>query len=180
MTPQETALVTVLLERLKTAGDQPKDPDAETRISQATTEQRDAAYYLAQTVLIQDLSLHSAQTRIAELEKNLGEAKAASPPASFLGRLLAPGQPALAGQPDNPASPTPDAGISGMGGGSFLRAAAVTAAGVAGGALMFEGIQSMLGEHDAAGIAEGRGTDAAGSVGPVGGLGDNLGGSDQT
>lgn len=169
MTPQETALVTILLERLKTAGDQPKDPDALTRIRQATTEQRDAAYYLAQTVLIQDLSLNTAQIRIAELEKNLVEAKAASPPASFLGRLLAPGQPALATQSGNPVPPAPDGGIGGIGGGSFLRAAAVTAAGVAGGALMFEGIQSMLGEDDAAGIAERRCVDATGCVGPVGG-----------
>ena len=39
-----------------------------------------------------------------------------------------------------------------MGGGGFLRSAAVTAAGVAGGALLIEGIQSMFGRHDAADI----------------------------
>lgn len=43
---------------------------------------------------------------------------------------------------------------------------------------MFEGIQSMLGEHDAAGIAEGRGVDATGCVGPVCASSDDLGGSD--
>lgn len=177
MTPQETALVTTLLERLKTAGGQPKDPDAETRIREATAEQQDAAYYLAQIVLIRDLSLHTAQTRIAELEKNLVEAKAAFPPASFLGGLLGTRQPPLAAGPSNPA---PSA-LGGAGGGSFLRAAAATAAGVAGGVLMFEGIPSMLTDHDTAGgIANGRGVEAAGSVRPDRGSRDDLSGSEQT
>ena len=39
-----------------------------------------------------------------------------------------------------------------MGGGAFLRSAAITAAGIAGGALLFEGIQSMFGHHDATNI----------------------------
>jgi hypothetical protein len=38
-----------------------------------------------------------------------------------------------------------------LGGSNFLRSAAMTAAGIAGGAL-FEGIQSMFGHHDTAGI----------------------------
>ena len=38
------------------------------------------------------------------------------------------------------------------GGGGFLRSAAITAAGIAGGALLFEGIQSMFGHQDAVSI----------------------------
>ena len=57
MTPQETALVTILLERLKMTDSPDKDPEAETLIRHTTAEQPDAAYYLVQTVLIQDLSL---------------------------------------------------------------------------------------------------------------------------
>jgi hypothetical protein len=38
------------------------------------------------------------------------------------------------------------------GGGGFLRSAAMTATGIVGGALVFEGIQSMFGRHDAATI----------------------------
>ena len=182
MNPQETALVTTLLERLKTTGGQPKDPDAETLIREATAAQPDAAYYLAQTVLIHDLSLHSAQNRIAELEKNLAEAKTPpSRPTSFLGGLLDTDQPALAAQPGNPAPAAPNAGvIAGMGSGGFLRAAAVTAAGVAGGALLFEGAESMAGHHDAAGTADGRGVDAENRVGQEYGSGDDFGGSDPT
>ena len=76
MTPHETALVTMLLERLKKIESTPNDPEAETLIRESTANQPHAAYHLVQTVLIQDLSLHVAQSRIAELEKSLAEAKA--------------------------------------------------------------------------------------------------------
>ena len=39
-----------------------------------------------------------------------------------------------------------------MGGGGFLRSAAATAAGVAGGALLFQGISSLFGNHFAGGL----------------------------
>ena len=85
MTPHETALVTILLERLKKTDSPDKDAEAETLIRQTTAEQPDSAYHLVQTVLIQDLSLHAAQNRIAELEKSL-EAKTTSflPPGLLL------------------------------------------------------------------------------------------------
>src|ERR1700756_5427603 len=96
MTPQENDLITTLLTRLKNAGGQPKDPEAEALIRQAMSEQPDAPYYLAQTVLIQDLSLHNAQQRITDLEKQLTEAKQAAKPTatSFLGGLFGSRSPA--------------------------------------------------------------------------------------
>lgn len=75
MTPHETALVTVLLERLKKIDSAPNDAEAEALIRESTAAQPHATYHLVQTVLIQDLSLHVAQSRIAELEKSLAEAK---------------------------------------------------------------------------------------------------------
>ena len=95
MTPHETALVTTLLERLKKTDSPDKDSEAEALIRQTTAEQPDAAYHLVQTVLIQDLSLHVAQNRIAELEKSLAETKTVSfLPHSFLGGLWTPKEPA--------------------------------------------------------------------------------------
>ena len=95
MTPHEKALVTVLLERLKKTGSPDKDPEAETLIRQTTAAQPDAAYHLVQTVLIQDLSLHVAQSRIAELEKSLAETKTVSfLPQSFLGGFSTRNEPA--------------------------------------------------------------------------------------
>jgi hypothetical protein len=74
MTPQEKDLITSLLNRLKQAGGQPRDPEAETLIRQAAAEQPDVPYYLVQTVLIQDMALNQAQGRIADLERQLAEA----------------------------------------------------------------------------------------------------------
>ena len=68
MEPQERELITTLLTRLQSAAGQPKDPEADALIRQAMTQIPDAPYYLVQTVLIQDLSLHNAQNRIAELD----------------------------------------------------------------------------------------------------------------
>ena len=74
MTPQEKDLTTILLDRLNKTERQ-KDPEAEALIHQATAERHGAPYYLVQTVLIQDLSLHNAQRRITDLETQLTEIK---------------------------------------------------------------------------------------------------------
>ncbi len=201
MTPQERDLITQLLGRLAQAGGQPKDPEADALIRQAVAAQPDAPYYLVQTVLIQDMALSNAQSRIQALEQQLAAAKPAAQPTSFLGGLFgggpgstnpasgsvpsagpwsrpaaaAPAAPQWQGQPGQgqpgqgqpgygqPAYSQPGYGqptgmggpMMGMGGGSgFLRSAATTAAGIAGGALLFEGIQSMFGSH-AGGILSG-------------------------
>ena len=44
MTPQETALVTTLLERLKATAGQPKDSEAEALIQRTTADQPNFAY----------------------------------------------------------------------------------------------------------------------------------------
>jgi uncharacterized protein len=195
MTPQERDLITQLLGRLAQAGGQPKDPEADQLIRQAVAAQPDAPYYLVQTVLIQDMALSNAQSRIQALEQQLAAAKPAqSQPTSFLGGLFGGGaaassqggagsvpssgpwsRPTPAAQPQQTApqwqgqpgygqpgyaqpgygQPGYGPGMMGMGGGSgFLRSAATTAAGIAGGALLFQGIQSMFGSH-AGGILSG-------------------------
>jgi len=80
MTSQERELITTLLSRLKSTAGQLKDPEADTLIRQAIAEQPDAPYYLVQTVLIQDLSLHQAQARITQLERQLSGADASKRP----------------------------------------------------------------------------------------------------
>jgi uncharacterized protein len=197
MTPQERDLLTTLLARLKNTAGQPKDPEADALIRQALNAQPDSPYYLAQTVLIQDLSLHNAQSRIGELERQLSDAQQqAVQPAhtSFLGSLFGSRSP----QPQQPLPPSgsvppagpwtrspqvaaaapaqqyqqqpyppqggyapqggypPGGGFMGGGGSGFLRSAAATAAGVAGGALLFQGIESLFGRHESAGIIGGQ------------------------
>ena len=140
-------------------------------------EQPDAPYYLVQTVLIQDLSLHQAQNRIAELERQVEESSQKSR-AAFSAACSAAVNPhrrrpraagrgaaarkwrlrrrrpraAMAARIRKPAIPSkprnrPMAAAAGRRheGGGFLRSAAATAAGVAGGALLFQGISSMFG-----------------------------------
>jgi hypothetical protein len=195
MTPQEKELLTTLLDRLKNTPRQAKDPEADALIRQAVAEQPDLPYYLVQTVLIQDLSLHQAQQRIADLEKQLAEAQQSAKPTvgSFLGGLFGNRPPAPAagsppsagpwsrspqvaaappvqpsGQPGYPQQQQPGYGqgqqpmggpggmMGGMGGGGgFLRSAAATAAGVAGGALLFQGISSLFGHNYAGGLMGG-------------------------
>src|SRR6516165_1209186 len=106
MTPQEKDLLTTLLDRLKNAPRQDKDPEADALIRQATASQSDLPYYLVQTVLIQDLSLHQAQQRISDLEKQLAEAQQAAKPSatSFLGGLFGHQAPAPSSAPA-PAGP---------------------------------------------------------------------------
>jgi uncharacterized protein len=169
MTPQERELITSLMSRLKKVTGEPKDREAEALIRQSIAEQPDAPYQLVQTVLIQDMALNQAQSRIADLEKQLADATAKTQPTSFLGGLsgraggAAPpfgpwGQPAQPPSNYTPANygpanyaPPPlggvPAGSGGLGASGFLKSAATTAAGVAGGALLFEGIQSMFGHH---------------------------------
>src|SRR5258708_33709613 len=97
MTPQERDLITHLLSRLGQAGGQPKDPEADALIRQAVAAQPDAPYYLVQTVLIQDMALSNAESRIRELEQQLAASRPApSQPTSFLGGLFGGGSAAPA------------------------------------------------------------------------------------
>lgn len=211
MTPQEKDLLTTLLTRLKSTGGQPKDPEADALIRQAMAEQPDMPYYLVQTVLIQDLSLHQAQQRITDLEKQLADAQQATKPTvgSFLGGLFGSRPPAPAGgaptagpwsrspqvagappaQPyGQPGYPQPGygqpmGGAAGMmggmgGGGGFLRSAAATAAGVAGGALLFQGISSLFGNHYAGGLMSGGMTPGLGETVVNNYYGSDAGGGD--
>jgi uncharacterized protein len=164
MTAQEQQLITELFARLNRTPSQAKDAGADQLIRSGVMENPQAPYLLVQTVLIQDMALSQAQHRVAELEQQLAEAKAGasaepSQPTSFLGGLLSrhstpPASPSgRASQPTAPtaqppaAAPAPAAfGAAGASSG-FLQGAAATALGVVGGQLLFQGIQSMFGQH---------------------------------
>lgn len=157
MTPQERELVNQLLARVKEHAADAKDPEAETLIRQAMAAQPDAPYFLVQTVLMQDMALQQAQERIRQLEEQATQAKPAA--TSFLGgagRGSVPSagawtQSAPAAAPSSPAASWTQGGAAfaaaPAGGSGFLHQAATTAAGIAGGALLFEGIRSLFGPH---------------------------------
>jgi hypothetical protein len=160
MTPQEEQMLNDLVDRVLQTRLTEKDPEAEQLLNQKLGRNPDAIYILAQTVLVQKYALEQSQAQLRQLQE-------APPPqpahtTSFLGSLLGhrdpapqppppppppPPQPGYGtapyGQPWSPApgyGPPPPSG----GGSSFLRTAATTAAGVAAGALAFQGVESLL------------------------------------
>jgi hypothetical protein len=152
MQSEERELITGLFGRLQPFESQPRDGEAEALIKDLVARQPAAPYLLAQTVLVQEQALKAAQERIAELEAKAGAAPAAS---GFLGNAPKIGP---WGAPAAPAAPRPSVpttrsplqaavGPQQGGGGGFLRTAMATAAGVAGGALLFEGIRGLMGNN---------------------------------
>lgn len=168
MTNEERDLITGLFNRLRSADHPQKDQEAATLIQQAAAAQPSAPYLLVQTVLVQEHALSNAQARIQQLEQQVAAGSSGhgvgGGVGSFLSGLLgghpsqpASGQPAgrSTGVPPTPAqtyaAPTPPypstVNMPPGAGGGFLRSALGTAAGVAGGAMLFEGIQSLLGHN---------------------------------
>lgn len=117
MTPEERTLLSDLFRHLREVENQPRDADAESFIRQSVQSQPLASYYMAQTVLVQQQALTSAQSRIEELERQVKEAqsRAAAPaPApsggSFLSNALGLGRSpwgAARGEEARPPQPQP-------------------------------------------------------------------------
>lgn len=165
MQQQERELITGLFGRLQPFEAQPRDAEAEALIRESVARQPAAPYLLVQAVLVQEQALKAAQERIAELEARVAT-PAAPPSAGFLGSAprLGPWGSAAASppRPSVPSSRSPlQAALAPQGpsagpaaapaaGGGFLRSALATAAGVAGGALLFEGIRNMMGSSPGA------------------------------
>lgn len=162
MTPQEEQLLNSLVERVNKTQLQEKDPDAETLLNQSLGSNPDALYIMAQTVLVQNIALEQAKAQVAQLQQQLQQARQQPAHAtSFLGNLLGHRDPAPLPQPTYlppqqqgyVPPPPPPPGYDpqyaqpqyiAAGQPSFLRGAMQTAAGVAAGALAFEGVEAVL------------------------------------
>lgn len=162
MTPQEEQLINSLVERVNQTQLQEKDPDAEALLGKGLSSNPDALYILAQSVLIQNIALDQAKAQVAQLQQQVQQARQQPAHAtSFLGNLLGhhdppppPPQPVyMPPQQGYVPPPPPPPGYDPQyaqpqyvqaGPTSFLRGAMQTAAGVAAGALAFEGVESIL------------------------------------
>ena len=189
MTPEEQNLISGLFDRLGQASSQAKDAEAEQLIRSKIAEVPAAPYLLVQSVLVLQQAVTNAQGRIATLEKQVAEGNPSPGTQQGGGSFLA-GVASLFGggqhaQPQRPTPPQPPplpsqgpppqsqpsqpygyppqmpqpAGRGG--GGGFLQGALSTAAGVAGGALLFQGIESLIGHNPGP---------FSGAVAPSGGL----------
>lgn len=157
MTPQEQSMLEDLIRKVNETKLTEKDPDADQVLKQGLAGDPDAVYKLTQTVLVQNLALNQARAEIQQLHQAQQQPQPARS-TSFLGGLLGhrdpappppPPQPQYQRVPYQPVPPQyapapPSYAEPPSAGGSFLRSAATTAAGVAAGALAFEGIESLL------------------------------------
>lgn len=162
MTPQEQEMIGDLIDRVQKTQLAEKDVDAEQMLQQGMGRNPDALYILAQTVLVQKYALEQAQSQLTQAKAQIEQMQQHPEPkhaSSFLGNLLGrndapapPPPPPPQGYQPVPAYPQyapvavpPQYGSPmGMGGGGFLQGALQTAAGVAAGALAFQGIESLM------------------------------------
>ncbi len=179
MTPQEEQLLNSLVERVNQTQLQEKDPDAEALLNRSLGPNPDALYIMAQTVLVQNIALEQAKAQVTQLQQQAQQVRQQPAHAtSFLGSLLGhrdpePPQPQQQYIPPPPPPPQyaqpqymqPQYAPMAGGPPSFLRGAMQTAAGVAAGALAFEGVEAVL--HGIGGMGHpGFGFGGAGFGGP--------------
>lgn len=147
MEQQDRQAIEGLFSRLENASRQagPRDAEAEAFISQQIARQPGAAYFMAQTIIMQEYAMQDAQRRIEALEQ-----QAQRPSGGFLSGLFGGGG-NRAPVPQRPAAPMPMGMQPQPGrGGGFLAGAAQTAMGVAGGVLLGNAIAGMFSDAQAA------------------------------
>jgi hypothetical protein len=173
MNTQERDQLNLLLKQLIDFKISTKDAEAEALIRDAVAHQPDTAYLLIQRVMLLEHGLNNAKARIDELQRQVQSAQSGQAAGSFLGNdpwaapAAGPAQVPGAGsyQPSRYAPPVaqaqqpqPQAGgglFGGGGGSSFLGSVATTAAGVAAGGLLFQGLENLMGHHGGGGFGQG-------------------------
>ncbi|KKB09671.1 DUF2076 domain-containing protein [Devosia chinhatensis] len=169
--PEDQRAIEDLFERLGNVArnSAPRDADAEELIRQRLSAHPEAAYYMAQTIVVQEAALREQQERIAALEE-----RAENAGGGFLGSIFGGGdrpqrqerqEPARrAGPWDRPAQ------------GGFLAGAAQTALGVTGGVLLGSAIAGMFSTPVEAAEMEPAAPEDAGPEEGLDGGGDDWGG----
>jgi len=174
MSPQETQALQDFLNQLIQVRGIGKDPQADAMINTAVAQQPDAAYLLVQRALLMDQALTASKAQIASLQSQVQALQAGAPPvrgfldgnawgntpAASVRSDPAPAPPYVPGYapapaqlaPQYQAAPAPSTGFFGGGMGSMLGTVAATAAGVAGGAFLFQGIEHMMNSGSGAGL----------------------------
>ena len=161
MNLQEREQLTTFLQQLAQAQAGPKDEEAQTMIAGTFARQPDAAYLVVQRALLLDAALQEAQTQMTQLKAQLAQQRPAPASSSFLdattwGRQPSPvvsspvmsSPPVQAVQGIQAVQPAAFAPASrGFQAPGFLSNMATTAAGVAAGAFLFQGINSLVGSH---------------------------------
>jgi uncharacterized protein len=166
MNPKETQALQAFLAQLLQVRGTAKDPQADALITSALAQQPDAGYLLVQRAMLLDQALEAAKGRIADLQNQIRYAKSAGS-GSFLNAagdwgngaaipsrpVETPAAPVPQPAPQSPSMPMqspppPSPGFLHGRAASMLGSVAATAAGVAGGAFLFQGLENLLGHHN--------------------------------
>ena len=165
MTPEERQLITDLFDRIGQASNQPKDSEADQLIRSKIAANPSAAYSMVQSTLVLQQALTNAQKRIDDLQNQLSQGQGAGSHQSSGGFLSGVTSFFGGGHPNPQQPPPPPAQRSTMppqytqqapiqqapaasgGSGGFLKGALSAAAGVAGGAFLFRGIEDLIGHN---------------------------------
>ena len=170
MNLQEREQLTTFLQQLAQVQAGSKDEEAQAMIASTFARQPDAAYLVVQRALLLDAALQDAQAQMAQLKAQLAQQRPTPAASSFLdattwGRQPSPvlSVPVISSPPVQavqavqgiqavqPAAFAPPA--RGFQAPSFLSNMATTAAGVAAGAFLFQGINSLVGSHHSSPLA---------------------------
>lgn len=176
MNSEEQTLIDGLFTRLQQAemDAAPRDVQAQERINQHLARQPAAAYYMTQAILVQEAALKQLDQQNKQLQAELEQARAAPAPAPASGGFLsgmfgggnrpaAPAPAASGGWRDGPSSPPSApaysaaqaaAPVAPAAGSSFLGGALKTAAGVAGGVMLAQGISSLFSHNQQPQVVE--------------------------
>ena len=158
MNVQEREQLTTFLQQLAQVQAGTKDEEAQVMIAGTFARQPDAAYLVVQRALLLDAALQEAQAQIAQLKAQLAQQRPAPAASSFLdattwGRQPSPvlSAPAISNPPVQAVQAVQPAAFAlparGFQAPSFLSNMATTAAGVAAGAFLFQGINSLMGSQ---------------------------------
>ncbi len=163
MNNQEQTLIDELFAKLKNAeaAAGARDASVEAHINEHLRRQPAAPYYMAQAIVVQEAAVNQLNQQVRERDEQIRQLQAQvqqtrSAPASgggFLSGLFGGNQaprPAAGGGWNEPGSapPAAPAPVPAKGSG-FLGSALQTAAGVAGGVMLAQGISSLFGHHSA-------------------------------
>lgn len=152
MNPQEKVQLEQFLQQLNSTQAGAKDSDANALIAESVKQQPDAAYLLVQRAMGLEMALQVAQKQMAEMQAKIDQANQANKPSSgFLSGINSWGRAApTQGAPANAmgaARPAAGAAQPSTWGSGMLGAIATTAVGVVAGSMLYQGIQSMMGQN---------------------------------
>jgi hypothetical protein len=149
MNPQEKAQLEQFLQQLNSTQAGPKDSDANALIAESVKQQPDASYLLVQRAMGLEMALQVAQKQMADMQAQINQTN--KPSSGFLSGINSWGRAAPSqGTPSNAmaaARPAAGAAQPSAWGSGMLGAIATTAIGVVAGSMLYQGIQSMMGQN---------------------------------